>query len=99
MWNMVIDIVSIVLSIVLFEQMGLCEAIEKTIGYKFKIISCVRCFSFWSVLLYGIIARFGIIRAISIAFISSFGGVWLQLLFGFLIFAYNNLYSKIYGNE
>ena len=75
--------------------MGLCEAIEKVIRYKFKIISCVRCFSFWAVLLYSIIKRVYLVYAISIAFVSSFLSVWLQLLFGFLIFAYNRLYDKL----
>ena len=93
--SLAIDIVSIIVSIVLFEQMGLCEAIEKTIRHKFKIISCVRCFSFWSVLLYTIIKRVCLVRAISIAFVSSFLSVWLHLLFGFLIFVYNKLYDKL----
>jgi hypothetical protein len=47
------------------------------------------------ILLYAILHKIHIINAISIAFISSFLALFLQLLFGFIIFAYNKLSDKL----
>ena len=90
-----IDIAKIIVAVVLFENMGMRTAIEKTINYNFKILSCTRCTSFWSILIYVILHNGTIVDAISSSFIGSYIAVWCELLFGYLTLIYERIYEKI----
>lgn len=90
-----IDIAKIIVAVVLFENMGMRTAIEKVTGYNFKVLSCTRCTTFWSILFYISLYEATIIDAISFSFIGSYIAVWCELLFGYLTLIYERIYKKI----
>lgn len=88
------DIAMIIISVVLFQNMGLREAIEDVIHYKFRIFSCTRCSIFWIMIIYLLLQGLPIITVVSLSFISSYVGVWSELLFGILTYIYNVIYKR-----
>lgn len=69
---------------------------------KLPIVSCPRCFSFWSVLVYGLSGD-GIAanpsclaRLLAISILSSYIAIWLELLEGIIDKLYSYIYGKIY---
>ena len=95
MW---IDIASIVFVCVTANHLGLIKAIESVIKcYHLPIISCPKCFTFWSVLLYcsvgcGCVAT----TTLAISFLASYSAIWLELFEGFIDTLYMKCYEKIY---
>ena len=89
------DIVKIMIAVVLFQNMGMRDAIESIIKYKFKVLSCTRCTTFWVTLLYLLSNRGNIIDTISLSFVNSYLAVWCELLFGYLTIIYDEIYDKI----
>ena len=90
-----IDIAEIMIAVVLFENMGMKEAVEKVLKYDFKILSCTRCTTFWATLAYFVYNNGKIIDAISFSFINSYIAVWCELLFGYLTVLYDDIYEEI----
>lgn len=98
MW---LDIASIIFICVTANHLGLIEAIEKYLEREFLIISCPKCFSFWSVLTYEIwcvgISDLPLLLAIS--FLCAYMAIWLELLEGYIDTLYMKCYEKIYGDK
>lgn len=86
-------------SVVLANHLGLIEAIEGVIKRQLPIINCPKCCTFWSVLLYAIIAKVPPIASVTIAFVMSLMSVWTELLFGYIDTLYTRLYEKIYPTK
>ena len=82
---------------VLFIHMGLCEAVERTFRYKFKIISCVRCLTFWCDLLYLTVTSTPVIHAVFYSFTLSYMSLWLEVLLTVTGRFYERIYSEIYA--
>ena len=91
--------VMLMISVVLFDHTGLCDAIEDVTHYKFKILSCVKCGTFWSVLVYMLITMHHPIISITAAFVLSYMAIWLELLLGYLGKVYETCYNKIQTAE
>lgn len=99
MWE---DVVMLMFCIVMFNHMGLCEAIEEKIRYKFKIISCVKCGTFWCCLLYLLIFHFcysNLILYITTSFLLSYFAYWFELFLGYLTIFYRRFCDEIYSTE
>ena len=96
MW---IDIASIVFVCVTANHLGLIEAIEKYLEREFLIISCPKCFSFWSVLIYEIwcVGFSDIPTMLAISFLCAYLAIWLELLEGYIDLMYIKCYEKIYN--
>ena len=96
MW---IDIVSIVFVCVTANHLGLIKAIEEYLDRDFLIISCPKCFSFWSVLTYEVwYAGFSDIPTmLAISFLCAYLAIWLELLEGYIDTLYTKCYEKIYN--
>ena len=92
MWK---DAALITISVVLFVQMGLSEAILSTLGVESKILSCPKCLTFWSVLLWSIFHRNALLNCVAASFVSSYTALWLALLHDAIAIKYNDLYGKI----
>jgi len=92
---MVTEAALITVSCVLFVQMGLSHAIQERIGFKSEILSCVRCCTFWSVLVYSLLARYGILQSVAASFLSSYAALWLALIYDALAKFYNSCYESI----
>jgi len=95
MW---IDIASIVFVCVTMNHLGLVKAIEDKIGYELPVFDCVKCSSFWCVLVYTTILLHHIIAPLAISFLASYLAIWLELLEGYIDTIYIRLYEKIFSD-
>lgn len=93
------DICLLTLSCVLANHMGLISAVEEAIKRKLYIIDCVKCSTFWGVLILCLFIGFRIIESVAISFLLSYLAIWLELLFGFIDSCYEKLYNKIYKDS
>ena len=85
----------ILISCVLFIQMGLSAAVQKIFKINIDFLICPKCFTFWVTLITLLIMGYGIIESVSISFISSYLALWLSLLYDYLATLYNQLYEYI----
>lgn len=90
------DIAGIVFACVTANHLGLVKAIEETYERELPVINCVKCFSFWSVLVYMVFATRDIITSLAVSFLASYTAIWLELLEGYVDTLYLKLYGKIY---
>ena len=89
------DIAGIVFACVTANHLGLVKAIEDTFEKELPIINCVKCFSFWSVLVYMAFATHEVITSLAVSFLSGYAAIWLELLEGYIDTLYVRLYGKI----
>ena len=89
----------IALSCVLFVGMGLAGAIQEYIPFRLRIMTCPKCLTFWSVLIYSLFSGEGVIQSIAVSFIISYISLWAALLLDALTILYNMLYEKITRNQ
>ena len=92
MWKEAAEITA---SCVLFIVMGLEAEIERILSCRFKILSCPKCLTFWSVLLFGFITGHGCIETVAVSFVSAYSALWLSLLCDKITIIYNRLYENI----
>ena len=90
------DIAGIVFACVTANHLGLVKAIEETYERELPVINCVKCLTFWSVLVYMVFATRDVITSLAISFLASYTALWLELLEGFIDFLYLRIYEKIY---
>lgn len=88
-------IASIIFSCVTANHLGLVKAFEEVFERELPIINCVKCFTFWSVLIYSVIVTHDYIMSLAISFLASYVGIWLELLEGYIDTLYLKLYGKI----
>lgn len=92
-----IDVALIMFSCVAANHLGLISSIEKMLGYRFLVINCSRCFTFWSVLFFMTFSDNGITLSFATSFLAAALAPWLELLMGFTDNLYDKLYDKIYS--
>ena len=92
-----IDVAMILFSCVAANHLGLINAIEEEFNIKFRIVSCPRCFTFWSVLLYMSFCTREPITSFATSFLCSALAPWVNLTMGYLDNKFNELYDKIYS--
>lgn len=83
----------ILISCVLFIQMGLSDAFQRVIKTNIDFLRCPKCFTFWVTLITLLIKGYGISEVISISFISAYIALWLSLAYDYLATLYNKLYE------
>ena len=83
------------MSCVLFVQMGLSEAVQKTLRFKSRIFSCPKCLTFWSVLLWNLAHGTPVIASVASSFLLSYAALWAALILDGLSVLYNSLYDAI----
>lgn len=91
-WN---DIAGIVFVCVTANHLGLVKAIEETFEKELPIVNCVKCFSFWSALIYLAFTTRDVITSLAVSFLTSYAAIWLELLEGYIDTLYMKLYGKI----
>ena len=91
-WN---DIAGIVFICVTANHLGLVKAIEDTFEKELPIINCVKCSSYWSVLIYLVFTTHEIISSLAVSFLAGYSAIWLELLEGYIDTLYMKLYGKI----
>jgi hypothetical protein len=87
-----IDIASIVFASVTANHLDLIKAFEEILGRELPVINCVKCCSFWAVLIYTLFATHDVIMSLAVSFLASYSAIWLELIEGII----DNLYKKIY---
>lgn len=92
-WN---DIACIVFICVTANHLGLISKMEEICGRSIPVMNCPKCFTFWSVLLYGLFNIYAvreIITVFAVSFLSSYAALWMELFEAFI----DNIYIIIYG--
>ena len=91
------DIALLVFSCVTANHLGLVEAMERVVGRRLPILNCVKCLSFWMVLLTTSLSGWNMIASLAVSFLSAYAAIWLELGMGFIDTLYGRLYEKIYS--
>ena len=91
---MLTDIASIGFVAVTMNHLGLVRAVERATGLRLWVVNCVKCLSFWLVLLYLLFASCDLFHALAISFLASYAATWLELFEGMIDTIYLYLYEK-----
>lgn len=92
MWKEAAEIMA---SCVLFIGMGLEAEIERILSCRFKVLSCPKCLTFWSVLIFGVFTGHGMVETVAVSFLFAYAALWLSLLCDELTLLYNKIYENI----
>lgn len=80
---------------VLFINMGLSEAVQETLGFHSRILSCPKCLTFWTTLTFLVFSGCRFVVAIGASFLFSYLALWADLGLSALNKIYNELYKQI----
>ena len=101
-----LDIASIVFVCTAANHLGPIPDIEAFIRWKLPVIGCIKCLTFWSVLVYGLICCDTIAetieeapRLLAISFLSAWSAIWLDIFMGVIDKLYLIIYEQIYPTE
>lgn len=91
------DIAGIVFTCTAANHLGLIRAVQMvTKCNRLPIVSCVKCFSFWAVLIYCLVGGLSVITSLAISFLSAWSAIWLDLFMGIIDRLYIKVYDTIY---
>ena len=104
------EVAFITFSCVAANHLGLVATAEGIIKRPLPIINCPKCFTFWSVLIYGLLTLClsspgfavsigfadALITTIAVSFLSSFLARWLHLLMAYTDHFYNKFYDTLF---
>jgi CBS domain containing-hemolysin-like protein len=101
------DIAAIVFICTTVNHLGLIKAIEERTGRELPVINCPKCFTFWSVMTYGLVCccatatpiYAAITRLLAISLLCSYIALWLELFMYAIDTLYNRIYGKIENNS
>ena len=81
-----IDIAGIVFACTAANHLGLIQAVETVIHRRLPIVSCVKCLTFWAVLVYELwrVGFSDIPTVLAISFLSAWSAIWLDLFMGII---------------
>lgn len=92
---MIEDAVLLTISCSLFVNMGLADAIQEVLHFKFHPLSCLKCLNFWANLLWLCFHYGPSLRAVTVSFICSYLSLWITLWYDALSVIYNKAYETI----
>ena len=95
---MILDVAGIVFICVTANHLGLVSAAEKVFGKSLPIANCVKCSTFWAVLIYMFITTYDIILSPATSFLASYVAIWLELFEGLVDKFYLKLYETLSTN-
>ena len=97
------DIAGIVFACTAANHLGLIPAIESFIKRRIPVVGCIKCLTFWSVLVYGIAeanSSFFTLHSsftlLAISFLSAWASIWLDLFMGIIDYLYIKVYESFY---
>lgn len=96
---MILETLLLAVGCVLFVNMGLSDAIQETLGFHSRILSCPKCLVWWSCLTYLAFSGCRIITAAGVSFLLSYLALWLDLGLSALNKIYNESYQQILSAE
>ena len=89
----------ILLCCVLFVHLGLGDAVAKVIRRNLSLFSCVKCFTFWTILAYTLFFEFEPIKCIAVAFVCSYLALWADLVLSKIAVIYETWYKGVVAEE
>ena len=89
------EAVMLAVSCVLFVQTGLSEAVQHTLRFRFRPLSCPKCLTFWSALAWLLLRRAHPIPALAASFVLADLALWASLLLDGLAVLYNWFYEQV----
>ena len=75
-------------------HLGFVEAIESVIERKFRVISCTKCLTFWSVLFHSAF-HLPLTDTFAVAFLCAYAAPWVELAMYYIDKLYLDFYGKI----
>lgn len=91
------DVVCVVFVCTAANHMGLIYAVQSLAKIRrMPVISCIKCFTFWSVLAVLLFTGTDIIASLAISFAAAWSAVWLDLFMGLIDRLYINIYDSFY---
>ena len=96
---MIEEVAPILISCVLFVQMGLSDAVQEKLHLKVKFASCPKCLTFWSSLAWLLLHGRGPVHSIAASLVASYCALWLVMLYDALALLYNYIYEQITKNN
>ena len=90
------QVAMITFSCVAANHLGLVAAIEGVIKHRLPIINCPKCFTYWSLMAYGMFVHENIFVNTTISFFCAYLAIWLNLLFGISDLLYNSIYDTLF---
>jgi len=91
------DIACIVFACTAANHLGLIQAVQTVAECnQLPIVSCVKCFSFWAVMVYCLVVGVSIITTLAISFLCAWSAIWLDLFMGIIDYLYLKIYEQIY---
>ena len=93
-----LDIAGIVFVCTAANHIGPIPDIEAFLRRKLPIVGCIKCLTFWSVLVYELwcVGFSDIPTVLAISFLSAWSAIWLDLFMGIIDHLYIILYEQIY---
>ena len=76
-------------------HLGLVSTIEGMIKHPLPVINCPMCSSFWSTLIYMVVASNDVIGAVAMSFFFAYLATWLELAMCVIDHFYKKIYEKI----
>ena len=92
---MICEVALITIACVLFVCMGLSDAIQSAVGIRIPVVSCPKCLTFWSVLLWCVWREASPAVCVATSFICAYSALWLSLVHDALSVLYNKLYELL----
>ena len=99
----ILDIASIVFICTASNHIGPIPDIEAFIKRKLPVVGCIKCLTFWSVLVYCLACCDDIAdameeapRLLAISFLSAWSAIWLDLTMGTIDYLYIKVYDTLY---
>lgn len=89
----------IFISCVLFIHLGLGEAIERTLRVRFVLLRCVKCLTFWSMLVYSLVHSLPLEYALCLSFVSAYAALWADIPLAKLAALYEKLNKDLDAEE
>ena len=75
------DIACLLFACVAFNHLGLVDAVGRVVGRSLPVVSCPKCLTFWSVLVYGCVMGLphGVAAWLALSLLCSWTAIWLDL--------------------
>ena len=75
--------------------MGLAGAIQEVLHVDLYIVSCPKCLTWWTCIIWTVLHEYGLVESVAASFIASYCATWLALVYDGLAVIYNSIYERI----
>ena len=91
------EVVMIMFSCVAANHLRLVAAVEDVVKFDIPIVNCPKCFTWWSLMLYGLFAHENIFVVTATSFLFAYIAMWVNLALAITDSIYNSIYDTIFS--